>query len=317
MSFQSEINKLPKEIVQQLKDTPQSPKWHPEGNCYNHVWMVYDSILKSPQVNKKDLLICALFHDLGKINATREKIIADGSKKIVAYGHEVFANDYLNKYLDLFDYDDKEMIYEVCANHMKAHLFDRMKESRQKRFMENEYFTETITFSTFDDMSKSGYPKFIMTVGIPGSGKSRWVNSYKEVMINPNGLGGIQENNYEVVCPDQIRKEITGHISDITQDQRVWKIVKERVIEYLKEGKNVILDSTMVKSRKEFIKDLPLCFRYAKVFRITPEEAIRRIQKDIENNVDRSKVPDSVVFKMYENFVADISKLNDDGFDII
>ncbi len=43
-------------------------------------------------------------------------------------------------------------------------------------------------------------PTFTMLIGIPGSGKSTW--------IKENSKG------YEIVCPDVIRTEICGDISD-------------------------------------------------------------------------------------------------------
>jgi predicted kinase len=310
MSFQSEISKFPKELVQQLRDTMQNLKYHPEGSVYNHIYLVYESIRLSPLlINYKDLLICALFHDLGKIDATREKIRSDGKIALVAYGHENYTKDYLDKYLHLFEYDNKDLIYEVCQNHMRAHLFDRMRTGKQQEFIKNKYSDQTLKFSVFDDMSKkANVPYFIMTIGIPGSGKSTIIN--KLALSNPN---------YRVVCPDNIRKEITGQISDVSQDYKVWQIVKERVVEALKEEKNCILDSTMVKgkSRRDFIKDLPLCYRYAQVFEINPEKAKSRIKNDIENKVDRSNVPMGVIDRMYNNFERDKDTIYLDGFEII
>jgi predicted kinase len=310
-SFQKSISKFPKKIIQALKDTKQNEKYHPEDSVYFHTWVVYDSILKSNMSLdcKKDMLIIALFHDLGKIDCSFEKTIKDGTKQIVAYGHENYAKGYLDKYLYLFEYNNKEMIYEVCAKHMRAHLFDKMRESKKEQLRENKYFHEIMEFSEFDDMGKERIPDFIMLIGIPGSGKSSWINDYKNEWFPP----------YIIVCPDQIRKELTGEISNISKDNEVWKLTKLRCMYYLKEGKNVILDSTMVKSksRKDFIKELPLCFRYAKIFECHPTSAKLRIYKDLREGIDRSKVPDEVVDKMAENFERDIDKVFEDGFEIL
>ena len=325
-SFQKAISKFPLELIQQMKDTKQNPVWHPEGNLYNHIWMVYDGILKD--VDKlhddnywdttiRDFLICALFHDLGKIQTTRLKTIKDGSQKLVSYGHEEYAKEYLDKYLFLFNfcynYSDKEMIYEVCANHMRTHLFDKMKESKKIEFCKNPYCLQTLLFSKYDDMSKGGYPTFVMTIGIPGSGKSSWIKSLEI------GTFTLLFKDYEVVCPDLIRKEVTGQISDISQDKKVWEIAKERVVNYLKEGKTCVLDSTMCKSssRKKFIEGLPLCFRYAKVFEVDPLEAHRRIRHDMKNEIDRSNVPESVVFKMFADLEQSKKDIHFDGFEIL
>ncbi|MFA5759906.1 MAG: hypothetical protein WC942_11200 [Clostridia bacterium] len=44
--------------------------------------------------------------------------------------------------------------------------------------------------------------------------------------------------------------------------------------------------------------------------------AIDRIKKDIYNSVDRSKVPEEIVYKMYENF-ADVKKYIETKFHIL
>lgn len=310
-SYQKMISKLPCDLVDNLKMTEQNPKYHPEKTLYKHIWIVYDSILKSniDDSLKQDLLICAIFHDLGKIDSTFLKERKNGEKVLVAYGHEIYAEKYLDRYLHLFlhlfNFNNLEMIYEVCSKHMRAHLFDKMSVVKQEKFQENKYFYETMEFSKFDNIGKNKVPDFIVTIGIPGSGKSQWANYFVD--------------QYKIINPDQIRKEVTGDISDISKDYIVWQIVKERVINYLSKEQNVILDSTMTisKRRKEFIKDLPLCFRYAKIFECDKETAKERIKLDIKNGVDRSNVPDSVVDRMYEQFENDKDKIFEDGFEIM
>ncbi len=311
-SFQTEINKFPKEIIDKLKNTQQDLKYHPEGNVYNHIWLVYNSIslffkktkLNNTEILKNDLLICALFHDLGKIECTREKEIKDGSKKLVAYGHEYKSLEYLDRYLDLFEHHNKEMIYEVCKNHMRAHLLDKMREFKKEEFKKNRYYAETVLFSSFDDTGKNQIPNFIMTVGIPGSGKSTWVKEQKD---------------YVVICPDNIRKTITGDVSNITRDDEVWGYVLKMVKLNLELDMNVILDATntISKNRRRFLKELPLCFTYAKIFESNPAEAIIRIRQDLRRGICRSNVPDSIVFKMFNQFEKDKDKFAEDGLEVI
>jgi predicted kinase len=311
MSFQRLIDKFPKEVVDKLRTTEQNPNWHPEISVYNHLYIVYESIRLSNLEDglKQDLMLCAIFHDLGKCDVTRLKECSDGTSKLVSYGHENLAKTYLDKYLNRFIVNDKALIYEVCANHMRAHLYEELSEKKKIKFQNNRYFKETMEFSKHDEMLDKKVPYFTMLIGIPGSGKSSFITKEQHY----------GDKNYEIVCPDLIRKEVTGQISDISQDFKVWQITKERVLKYLSEGKNVVLDSTMTisKRRKEFIKDLPLCFRYAKIFECSPEIAKERIKKDIENGIDRSNVPEEIIDKMHANFVRDIDKLNEDGFEIL
>lgn len=157
-------------------------------------------------------------------------------------------------------------------------------------------------------LSERDAPVFIMTVGISGSGKSTWI---KEQTSDPNTL---------VINPDSIRKELTGNISDQTQNAKVWYITKQRVLEGLNSGKTVILDATNVdsRSRRDFIKDLPPSVLKAKIFNVDPEEAKRRVKKALESGEDRSAVPDFVIDKQHGKFLASTpEKLQQEGFELI
>jgi len=160
-------------------------------------------------------------------------------------------------------------------------------------------------FKTF--LENEDMPIFLMTIGIPGSGKSTWLK---------------KQTGFEIVCPDDIRKELTGNISDQSQNAKVWQLASDHVIAHLKNGKNVILDATNVnsKSRKQFIEKIPKDIKYrkqAKIFTVSPEEAKKRIKKDIESGVDRSNVPDDVIDRMFQQFTHTISNLEQEGFQII
>ena len=157
--------------------------------------------------------------------------------------------------------------------------------------------------------SSEALPSLIFPIGIPGSGKSWWIhNTFKSV-------------NFVIVHPDKIREEVTGNVSDVSQDDMVWKLVKERVSEALEQGKNVILDATNVNgsNRRKFIKELPPCKLKAKLFKITPKRAKKRIREDIENGINRSHVPDPIVDRMYRSFKKEssIKQLRKEGFEII
>jgi predicted kinase len=143
---------------------------------------------------------------------------------------------------------------------------------------------------------------FTMTIGIPGCGKSTWVKSQSGV----------------VICPDNIRQELSNNISDQTLNENAWTIAKQKVIETLKSNKDVILDATNVSTyyRNLFIKDLPPCYLIAKIFNIKPQVAYNRIVKDIKNNVCRSNVPEEVVYRMYGEFLYTKKVLANEGFKI-
>jgi len=148
-------------------------------------------------------------------------------------------------------------------------------------------------------------PDLIFTIGIPGSGKSTWIHS---------------QPGYVVVSPDGIRGEM-GDITDQSRNAEVWATAKVRVAEALKQGRNVILDSTNVEARRrrEFVEGLPSHILKAKLFHVDPETAKQRIRDDLEKKVPRSNVPDYVVDRMYQNFkdTIDERQLESEGFEVL
>lgn len=151
-------------------------------------------------------------------------------------------------------------------------------------------------------------PIFIMTIGISGSGKSTWINQQTS------------SGDIIVVCPDLIREELTGSISDQTQNPKVWSITKQRVMEALGTGKSVILDATNVdsKQRKQFIQGLPTAILKAKIFNVDPQEAKNRVRKAIESGENRSNVPDFIIDKQHEKFKLSTPEiLKQEGFELL
>ncbi len=83
-------------LLTRLKDIPQSPVHHPEGNVWNHTMLVVDSAAQKRLLSNDPLALmwAALLHDLGKITNTKIR-----SGRITAYEHdvagEILARDFL------------------------------------------------------------------------------------------------------------------------------------------------------------------------------------------------------------------------------
>lgn len=155
---------------------------------------------------------------------------------------------------------------------------------------------------------ESGGPEFAfyMPIGISGSGKSTMIRKFF--------------NMDNVVEPDGIRRELTGNVSDQTQNARVWQIAKERVLELLNNRKYAVLDALNVnsKNRKDFLDNLPSGIKkIAIILESNVELSIQRVENDIKNNVDRSNVPSHAIqrqYEMYQNGFANISYQFDEVF---
>lgn len=161
-------------------------------------------------------------------------------------------------------------------------------------------------------------PVFLVLIGIPGSGKSTWLAGLEKKSLIEAKYVIVNNLSFTVVCPDTIRQRLS-HISDQSQNDLVWQKAKERTIDRLERGVNVILDATNVNTsrRQEFIKGLPPCRKVAKVFSVGPEQACLRIKKDLDEKKQRSDVPEEAVYKMYGEFLYTIRVIASEGFELL
>lgn len=156
--FKELYKRFPKELRTKLENCLQDPIYHPEGSVYKHIKLVFEETEKMFS-NDNDMLLVALFHDLGKIDTYTEKEMPDGRIKITNYGHEYKAADYIDRYIHLFaDMNpDINRIKVICSLHMKAHLYENgslKKEHKRKIFEENQYFDDLMKFQKCDTMGK-------------------------------------------------------------------------------------------------------------------------------------------------------------------
>lgn len=73
------IEALLGDILRPMADTPQSPRWHGEGDVWTHTKMVVQTLLELPEYcalkeeDRQILFFAALFHDVGKPRCTRRE----------------------------------------------------------------------------------------------------------------------------------------------------------------------------------------------------------------------------------------------------
>lgn len=130
-------------------------------------------------------------------------------------------------------------------------------------------------------------------IGISGSGKSTYVRSKNK-------------RHFTIVCPDDIRLNLTGDVSDQTRNKEVWKIAYETLEISLGMGEDVIFDSTAcnietIKQLVEFAEKYHTEFCF-KLFYSIPEVSNKRIQTDIKKGINRANVPYEVLIKQYSGF---------------
>lgn len=144
-----------------------------------------------------------------------------------------------------------------------------------------------------------------LTIGVSGSGKSRFVNKTF-----------IPKSDYFIISPDNIRKELTGNISDKSKDVEVYEIVNNISLYYLRRDKDVIIDSTNLQKerRRDFLKlisdNYDVLFTYI-LFEPNIELSKIRIKQDLENGLDRANVSDETLerhYKLYNEMLEDIKE---------
>lgn len=117
---------------EKLKNVPQSPKWHAEGNAFIHTQNVYNEMLKILlRENVTDdttfylSLLIALFHDVGKGNC----IVEDG--KCLSQGHEEKSVKIARKLTWDMPPRYKLFFYEVIRWHDFRFRFYELKSKKQ------------------------------------------------------------------------------------------------------------------------------------------------------------------------------------------
>ncbi len=108
-----------------LRDTPQDPEWHPEGDCWVHTLQVVDQAARLiPDLDRPRALavmLGALCHDLGKPQTTHR----DEDGRVRSPGHEDAGVQPTLALLDrwnvrtLLGYDVRRQVLGLVAHHLK------------------------------------------------------------------------------------------------------------------------------------------------------------------------------------------------------
>ncbi len=145
--------------------------------------------------------------------------------------------------------------------------------------------------------------KVIMTIGIPGSGKSTFLEKIKD-----------QFPIFGYICPDDIRKELTGDISDQSKNKEVWVLAYSRLEKMLADNADitVLFDATQA-NKEQRIGCIKNCKKFGTehiegiYFNVELETAKQR------NSGRERKVPDFVLEKMSKLLEENPPKM-EDGF---
>ena len=134
-------------------------------------------------------------------------------------------------------------------------------------------------------------PIFHMLVGLPGSGKTYYVNKH------------LKRENTTILNSDEIRKILLGSEEAQWGNSIVFNTMNYAAIENLKQGRNVIYDATNINSKRRIAlleqikKEVKEDIFFVVTILATPYEICVERQQKRER-----KVPEEVINRMIKNF---------------
>lgn len=136
-------------------------------------------------------------------------------------------------------------------------------------------------------MNNENIQRFIMLVGVAGSGKSTVA---KDLMDG--------RENILYLSSDILREEMLGDVNNQDSNTDIFEAMRVKTINALKSGMHVIYDATNInrKKRKGLLQQLPKDVEKIALYMATPYEKI------LEQNSNRERVvPQDVIDRMYKN----------------
>jgi hypothetical protein len=137
-----------KKVVLSLGAIPQHPIHHPEGDVLIHTEVVTNRVIK--YTNDIDLILSAVFHDLGKIDtlAFTETGIP------TAHAHEKFSADLVREYADWIEMmgGNVDKIHYIVYNHMRVKklISGEMRPAKKDAFIQETFFVDLMRFTQHD-----------------------------------------------------------------------------------------------------------------------------------------------------------------------
>lgn len=134
--------------VKAFQGVEQPPEYHPEGDVWTHVLLMFEKMGKATG----SLAMGVLLHDIGKPPTFRraERIRFDGHAEVGA----AMAHDLLARLR--FSNEETEHITALVANHMKFKDVQKMRTSTLKRFLRMDRFEEHLALHCLDCLSSNG-----------------------------------------------------------------------------------------------------------------------------------------------------------------
>lgn len=162
----------PFNVIVELKNIEQNPKFHKEGNVFNHTMLVVDkaSKLRDNTEHKEELMLSALLHDVGKVTTTKLR-----RGNWTSYNHDKVSSEMVYEMLD--GLEDEELINRVSKltlYHMQSLFYNNnLKFFDKESIINNVNIDDLILLTTADRTGR---------VGIDENAEINSVNDFKEFL---------------------------------------------------------------------------------------------------------------------------------------
>ncbi len=150
--------------VERMHGVSQPPRFHPEGDVWEHTMIMLDMLSRDTAPNTDPVLAwSALLHDVGKPVSRTE-----GESGVHFYGHvqqgELIANGVLQRLK--FSNAQREGVIRLIHHHMDFMNVQKMRPARLKRFLRMSDFHLHLTLHRLDCLASHGmlnYYEFCLT----------------------------------------------------------------------------------------------------------------------------------------------------------
>lgn len=144
-----------------LRNAPQNPVYHPEGDAFEHTMMVLDSAaeIRNRMQDPLSFMLAALTHDLGKAVSTRK----NEKGAWASIGHEHTGVPLCENMLVRLLFPKSVIAYakNMCALHMRVHTcyYGKARVSRTNMLFDGAIHPEELAWLAVCDARGTGKPK--------------------------------------------------------------------------------------------------------------------------------------------------------------
>lgn len=159
-----------------------------------------------------------------------------------------------------------------------------------------------------DAMKKNSDPNLLLLLGIPGSGKTTWMNQYLEHC----------NHSYVVVNDESVRAKLIGENGGPPGEETVREAVISDVVRHLKNGQSVAVDHSLFVMDKAFrgglVEAAPSCNQLVKEFPIKALFAHLRLLKEVEKGTRRTCPTEIELEEMENDFNQAKTTMTEEGW---